>query len=52
MQENLPRVRHCALTRINNDRVLVDPRTLPDNALNAAANVIRHVIGSLLGSHT
>ena len=32
------------LTRINNDRVLVDPRTLPDNALNSAANVVRHVL--------
>jgi L-seryl-tRNA(Sec) selenium transferase len=37
------------LTRINNDRVLVDPRTLPDNALTAAANVIRHVTSDLLG---
>lgn len=38
------------LTRIHDDRVLVDPRTLPDNALNAAANVIRHVTKSLIGS--
>ncbi len=38
------------LTRINNDRVLVDPRTLPDNALNAAATVIRHVTDGLLGA--
>jgi L-seryl-tRNA(Ser) seleniumtransferase len=37
------------LTRINNDRVLVDPRTLPDNALNTAANVIRHVTSGLIG---
>jgi L-seryl-tRNA(Sec) selenium transferase len=37
------------LTRVNNDRVLVDPRTLPDNALNTAANVIRHTISSLIG---
>jgi L-seryl-tRNA(Ser) seleniumtransferase len=29
------------LTRIHNDRVLVDPRTLPDSSLNTAANVIR-----------
>jgi L-seryl-tRNA(Sec) selenium transferase len=35
------------LTRINNDRVLVDPRTLPDNALNAAATVVRQVIRDL-----
>jgi L-seryl-tRNA(Sec) selenium transferase len=34
------------LTRISNDRVLVDPRTLPDNALNAAAHVIRRIIGT------
>ena len=39
------------LTRISNDRVLVDPRTLPDNALNAAANVVRHVTGGLIGSY-
>jgi L-seryl-tRNA(Ser) seleniumtransferase len=37
------------LTRINNDRVLVDPRTLSDNALNAAANVARHVMDGLMG---
>jgi L-seryl-tRNA(Sec) selenium transferase len=36
------------LTRIHNDRVIVDPRTLPDNALNAASNVIRHVTSSLI----
>jgi len=40
------------LTRINNDRVLVDPRTLPDNALNAAANVIRHVTRGLVASRS
>jgi L-seryl-tRNA(Ser) seleniumtransferase len=40
------------LTRINNDRVIVDPRTLPDNALNAAANVIRHVSADMLGSRS
>ncbi len=38
------------LTRINNDRVLVDPRTLPENALNAAATVIRHVTDGLRGA--
>jgi L-seryl-tRNA(Ser) seleniumtransferase len=38
------------LTRIHDDRVLVDPRTLPDNALNATANVIRHTMSSLIGS--
>jgi L-seryl-tRNA(Ser) seleniumtransferase len=37
------------LTRINNNQVIVDPRTLPDNALNTAANVIRHVTGGLIG---
>lgn len=37
------------LTRINNNQVLVDPRTLPDNALNAAANVIRNTLSSLIG---
>jgi L-seryl-tRNA(Ser) seleniumtransferase len=37
------------LTRISNERVLVDPRTLPDNALNAAAAVIRHVTNALMG---
>jgi L-seryl-tRNA(Ser) seleniumtransferase len=37
------------LTRINNDRVLVDPRTLPDNSLNAAAKVIRQVMRDLFG---
>jgi L-seryl-tRNA(Ser) seleniumtransferase len=36
------------LARINNDRVIVDPRTLPDNALNAAATVIRHVTSELM----
>jgi L-seryl-tRNA(Ser) seleniumtransferase len=40
------------LTRIHDDRVLVDPRTLPDNALNAAANVIRHVTNSLIASRS
>jgi L-seryl-tRNA(Sec) selenium transferase len=40
------------LTRINDGRVLVDPRTLPDNALNAAANVIRHVTSGLIGQRT
>jgi L-seryl-tRNA(Ser) seleniumtransferase len=38
------------LTRISSDRVLVDPRTLPDNALTAAATVIRHVVDGLVGS--
>ena len=38
------------LTRIHDDRVLVDPRTLPDNALNAAATVVRHVLGDLYGN--
>jgi L-seryl-tRNA(Ser) seleniumtransferase len=37
------------LTRINNDRVLVDPRTLPDSSLNAAAKVVRHVMRDLFG---
>jgi L-seryl-tRNA(Sec) selenium transferase len=37
------------LTRIHDDRVLVDPRTLPDNALTAAANTVRHVMTDLLG---
>jgi L-seryl-tRNA(Sec) selenium transferase len=36
------------LTRIQNDRVIVDPRTLPDNALNTATNVIRNVTDSLI----
>jgi L-seryl-tRNA(Ser) seleniumtransferase len=40
------------LTRINNNRVLVDPRTLPDNSLNTAANVIRHVTSNLIGQRT
>jgi L-seryl-tRNA(Ser) seleniumtransferase len=35
------------LTRISNDRVLVDPRTLPDNTLNAAASVIRRTTAGL-----
>jgi L-seryl-tRNA(Sec) selenium transferase len=38
------------LTRIHDHRVLVDPRTLPDNALSAAANVIRQTLDSLMGS--
>jgi L-seryl-tRNA(Sec) selenium transferase len=40
------------LTRISDGRVLVDPRTLPDNALNAAATVIRNVVSGLLGIQT
>lgn len=40
------------LTRIHNESVLADPRTLPDNALNAAANVIRHVTNSLILSQS
>jgi len=39
------------LTRIHEHRVLVDPRTLPDNALTAAVNVIRHTIDSLTGTN-
>lgn len=37
------------LARISGGRVLVDPRTLPDNALTAASGVVRRVIGELTG---
>ena len=40
------------LTRIHNNQVLVDPRTLPDNALNTATNIIRHITNELTGKHT
>ncbi|HEY3864650.1 MAG TPA: hypothetical protein VGL54_01015 [Solirubrobacteraceae bacterium] len=38
------------LTRIHEGQVLVDPRTLPDNALNSAAHVVRHVTDQLVGA--
>jgi L-seryl-tRNA(Ser) seleniumtransferase len=38
------------LTRIHDGQVLVDPRTLPDNQLTAAGNVIRHVLGDITGA--
>jgi L-seryl-tRNA(Sec) selenium transferase len=37
------------LTRIHEHRVLVDPRTLPDNALTAAVNVIQQTLDRLGG---
>jgi L-seryl-tRNA(Ser) seleniumtransferase len=38
------------LARISDGQVIVDPRTLPDNHLTTATNVIRHVIAELLGT--
>lgn len=36
------------LTRISGDRVLIDPRTLPDNALTAAASIVRRVLDDII----
>jgi L-seryl-tRNA(Ser) seleniumtransferase len=40
------------LARVSDGRVIVDPRTLPDNALNAAASVVRHVLDRMIAQRS